>query len=302
MEAAAGENSAAAAEADEATKLASDAAASMTASKAADDAGAASGSAAALQQPLKAAKPADGNAAQEAELAVDEQSEAVPSSLERYEADMASEDASLLEEDLGLLLAGGAAEEQGERPEESRYAGEGEENIETVGDDDELWIDQRYLGGDPDDDAEVGVSVFGAADPVVQDSAQQEQAGLPEGMQEESLSHAGASSERADTAQQEGATLQGAEQPAALRAVDVTDSAVEGSMEAGQLVGADEGAMPADDLKEEELYDLDYVLDEEEDGAEIDGLDSIYGEGDESVADSALVEEEADASLAKADA
>ena len=273
----------------------------MAASKAADDTGAASGSAAALQQPLKAAKPADGNPAQEAGSAADEESKALPSSLDRYEADLASEDASLSEEDLGLPLADGAAEEQEEWPEEGRYAGE-EEDTETVGDGDELWIDQRYLAGDPDDDAEDGVSVSGAANPVVQDTAQQEQAGLPEGMREESLSQAGASSDRTERAQQEGAALRGAEQPDTLRAVDVTDSAVEGSKEAGQLVGADAGAMSADDLEEEELYDVDYVLDEEEDGTEIDGLDLMYGEGDESVADSAVVEEVADASLAKADA
>ena len=126
----------------------------------------------------------------------------MPSSLERYEADLASEDASLLEEDLGLPLAGGVAKEQGERPEEGRYAGEEEEDIETVGDDDELWIDQRYLAGDPDDDTEDGVSVSGAANPIVQDTARQEQTGLPEGMQEESLSQAGASSERTERAQQ----------------------------------------------------------------------------------------------------
>ena len=96
--------------------------------------------------------------------------------------------------------------------------------------------------------------------------------------------------------------MQGAEQPAALRAVDVTDSAVEGSKEDGQLAGVDEGATSADDLEEEELYDIDYVMDEEEDGTEIDGLDSMYGEGDDSGADSAAVEEEADASLAKAGA
>ena len=207
-----------------------------------------------------------------------------------------------MKEDLGLPLAGGAAEDQEEWPEEGRHAGE-DEDTETVGDDDELWIDQRYLAGDPDDDAEDGVSVSGAADSVVQDTAEQEQAGLPEGMQKESLSQAGASSEHAEAAQQEGAILQGAEQPAALRAVDVTDSAVEGSKEGGQLLGADEGATSADDLEEAELYDIDYVLDEEEDGTEIDGLDSAYREGDEPGADSAVVEEEeADASLAKADA
>ena len=294
----AGEGSAAAAEAHAAAELASDATASMAASKAVDDAGAASGSAAALQQPLKAAKPADGNPTQEAGSAADVESEGRPSSLERYEADLASEDASALEEDLDLPLAGGAAEEQEEWPEEGGYAGEEED--ETVGDDDELWIDQRYLAGDPDDDAEDGVSESGAASTSVQDTAEREQAGLPEGTQEESLSQAGASSEPVDTVQQEGAALPGVEQPAALTAIDVTDSAVEGSKKAGQLVETGEGAVSADVMEEEELSDMDYVLDGEEDDTEINGLDSIYDEDVESGADGEVMEEDADISLAEA--
>ena len=327
MEAAAGKASAAAAEAHEAAELASNGVASVAASEAVTEAGAASGSAAALQQPLKAAQPGDGNPAQEAKSAADKESEALPSSLERYEADLASEDASSLEEDLDLTLAGGAAAEQEQWPGEDRYAGE-KEDIEAVGDD-ELWIDQRYLAGDPEDDAEDGVSVSGAADADVQEAAQHGQAGLPEGMadtagaaekgavpgepavltggadtagsmQKESLGQAGASSEHADTVQQEGAALPKAEQPAASREVDVKDSAVEGNKEPGGLVRADEGAVSADDLEEEERSDIDYILDAEEDDADIDGLDALYGEDDESGADSKVLEDKADASLAEA--